>query len=430
MAGGAAGLTAVVTGVLVLPSVVGSDTPRVEVVGDRVWFDVDRDGIQDPGERGAPNVALRLVDARTGRTVGRTTTGGTGNYRFDGLASRTCVYVEVDLPSGYEPSPPDRGTGLDADVRDSDLHDNPTLGPVTSPRACPDLETEDRRRDQTWWDIGLVVDETGLGSIGDRVWLDLNADGIQDPGEPGAPAVDLTLFDNTEGGVAAQATTDAEGRFRFTGLARGHCYQLLRPSLAGHQLTAANRGVDDRRDSDIGPNNERSTSEACIAHDGDDALTHQGWWDIGFVPGAVESGALGDRVWRDDDGDGVQDDGEPGVAGVEVTLIDAAGRSQTNLTDAAGHWTVIGLEPGRCYQLSLQSIPAGFTLAPLNATADDARDSDVVPGANEADHWACIRYRGDDSLVTQLWWDIGLVPAPAPATSAPAVTSAPAETPA
>lgn len=436
LAGGAAGLTVVVAGAAVLPTVGGPPAPSVDVVGDRVWFDEDRNGIQDHDERGAPNVEVRLVDARTGRTLGRTSTGGTGNYRFDGLASRTCVYVEVDPPAGYEPSPADRGAGPAADAVDSDLRSEAGLGLVTSPWACPGHTSGTGARAQTWWDIGLVVDGAGLGSIGDRVWLDRNADGVQDPGEPGAPAVEISLYDNTAKVKVGTVVSDRNGRFRFTGLARGHCYQLLRPALAGHQLTGANRGRDDRHDSDLGPNDERSTSEACIAHDGDNSLTHQGWWDIGFVPGASSTGALGDRVWRDDDGNGIQDPAEPGIPAVQVTLTDAAGRTQTQVTGANGHWNASGLEPGRCYRLSLASVPTGYTVAPLNAGSDDAKDSDIAPGANVADRWACIRYRGDDKLVSQPWWDIGLVPAteaPAPAppgTEPAAATPVPAETPA
>ena len=44
--------------------------------------------------------------------------------------------------------------------------------------------------------------------------------------------------------------------------------------------------------------------------------------DNGFVPAA----SIGDRVWHDTDRDGIQDPGEPGVAGVTVTLFGSDGR--------------------------------------------------------------------------------------------------------
>ena len=38
--------------------------------------------------------------------------------------------------------------------------------------------------------------------------------------------------------------------------------------------------------------------------------------DAGFIPTAD----IGDFVWEDTNGDGIQDVGEPGIEGVEVTL--------------------------------------------------------------------------------------------------------------
>ena len=40
---------------------------------------------------------------------------------------------------------------------------------------------------------------------------------------------------------------------------------------------------------------------------------------------SVLSASVGDRVWLDADGDGLQDIGEPGIANVEVTLKDQCG---------------------------------------------------------------------------------------------------------
>ena len=45
------------------------------------------------------------------------------------------------------------------------------------------------------------VVEPDLGKLGDFVWFDENADGIQDPGEPGIPNVLVLLFDDGGGFV-------------------------------------------------------------------------------------------------------------------------------------------------------------------------------------------------------------------------------------
>jgi len=54
-------------------------------------------------------------------------------------------------------------------------------------------------------------------------------------------------------------------------------------------------------------------------------------------------------VWLDEDRDGVQDPGEPGVGGVLVKLLDAYGRqigNRSTLTDAQGAWTMEGMDDG------------------------------------------------------------------------------------
>ena len=51
--------------------------------------------------------------------------------------------------------------------------------------------------------------------IGNRIWCDLDNDGIQDPEEPPVPAVILNLYDDA-GVLVGTTTTDAEGRYYFS----------------------------------------------------------------------------------------------------------------------------------------------------------------------------------------------------------------------
>ena len=52
------------------------------IIGDRVWNDVDGDGIQDEGEMGVYGVVVNLL-AEDGTVVATTTTDANGNYRFE-----------------------------------------------------------------------------------------------------------------------------------------------------------------------------------------------------------------------------------------------------------------------------------------------------------------------------------------------------------
>ncbi len=77
----------------------GSSPP--EAIGDRVWNDVDHDGIQDAGETGVAGVTVTLRDG-SGTVVATATTDGDGNYGFGDLPPGTYT-VEVDtstLPTG------------------------------------------------------------------------------------------------------------------------------------------------------------------------------------------------------------------------------------------------------------------------------------------------------------------------------------------
>ncbi len=61
----------------------------------------------------------------------------------------------------------------------------------------------------------------------------------------------------------------------------------------------------------------------------------------------IGSAEIGDRVWRDDDGDGAQDGGEPGLHGVGVELVDVFGNVVAmQATGGDGEYLFTGVPPG------------------------------------------------------------------------------------
>ena len=97
----------------------------------------------------------------------------------------------------------------------------------------------------------------GGGAIGDRVFLDADADGVQDEGEGGVGGVSVTLYEVLEGSSiqdpakdrrVAATRTDAGGRYRFGRLEPGAYYLVFGP-LEGYRLSPQGVG-DDARDSD------------------------------------------------------------------------------------------------------------------------------------------------------------------------------------
>ncbi len=96
-----------------------------------------------------------------------------------------------------------------------------------------------------------------------------------------------------------------------------------------------------------------------------------------------QNGVIGDRVWNDTDGNGIQDSGEPGLAGVTVELLDADGNPVLDangnpiktVTDASGNYRFTDLPYGD-YQVRFTG-PDGYAPTQQGAGDDRATDSDI-----------------------------------------------------
>jgi hypothetical protein len=96
-------------------------------------------------------------------------------------------------------------------------------------------------------------------------------------------------------------------------------------------------------------------------------------------------GAIGDTVWNDTDSDGVQDVGEPGVAGVLLTLFDDRGHNVASATsDAAGEFG-FGQLPAGTYRVGAANLPDGFMFTHTGQGRDALSDSDADPVTGRTD---------------------------------------------
>ncbi|MCO6459754.1 MAG: hypothetical protein J5I93_31060, partial [Pirellulaceae bacterium] len=137
----------------------GRRTPRLELleprqlltgaIGNLVWLDTDRDGVQDPGERGAQGAVVELyrsLDTTIGNgddvRIGQQISAEDGSYLFSGLAGGN-YYLRVRPPVGFNFSPQDAGT---ADTADSDVS---AIG-LSNIITLGDNVTDDSR------DVGLI----------------------------------------------------------------------------------------------------------------------------------------------------------------------------------------------------------------------------------------------------------------------------------
>ena len=320
-------------------------------VGSRVWNDADGNGIQDAGETGRAGVNVTLYDS-AGNQVATTTTDGNGDYSFTGLVIGD-YYVVFDQPAGLVFSQQDQG-GDDALDSDAD--------PATGRTATFHIDPGENDPD---WDAGV----TPPASIGNRVWNDANADGIQDAGEAGVDGVTVTLYDSN-GAIVGQTTTAGGGNYSFTGLIPGDYHVGFTNLPNNYVFSDQDQGNDDTVDSDPAP----GTGSTGVTH------LDPGENDTSWDAGIFEPASLGNFVWHDADGDGIQDAGESGVGGVTVTIYDAQGNEVAHTTTAGdGSYSFTGLKPGS-YTVAYTDLPADYVFSPQNAGVDDAVDSN--PGAN------------------------------------------------
>ncbi|GIV33142.1 MAG: hypothetical protein KatS3mg031_0677 [Chitinophagales bacterium] len=219
---------------------------------------------------------------------------------------------------------------------------------------------------------GFTIQDIPCASavIGDYVWNDTNANGVQDSSETGIPAIKVTLIDAGTQAVVASTFTDSLGFYLFDGLPPGSYYLIFDHTTAPANFvpTYVNAGDDDK-DSDA----DQVTGQTSIytLSAGDSVLTV----DAGYYALAC----LGDMVWNDLNQNNRQDPGEPGIADVKVTLYDALTLDLvgTQWTDSSGHYLFCLLPPGSYYLVfDHASVPAG--LSPVQShVGDDSTDSNA-----------------------------------------------------
>jgi uncharacterized surface anchored protein len=310
---------------------------RAFSLGDRVWYDDDRDGIQDAGENGIPNATVRLLNS-TGAVIATTTTDANGNYLFENLRIGSYT-VQFVTPAGHVPSPSAVGS-------DRAVDSNPVGG--NAPVTITGTEVND---------TNLTIDAGfyQTAAVGDLVWNDLNANGIQDAGEPGIAGVTVNLAG--PGGVTATTTTDATGVYGFYDLTPGE-YTVTFVMPSGYTLSPTAVGTDREADSNgLTTTVEIGNGEANMSID-------LGLW----VPGSI-----GDRVWHDVNANGIQDAGEPNISGVTVTATGPNGYSETRTTDANGAYSFTNLPAGD-YTVTFTA-PSGYVASPTAVGTDRSVDS-------------------------------------------------------
>ena len=276
-------------------------------IKDRVWLDADANGSQNGGETGIAAVTVDLLDSSL-NAIATTTTNSSGDFTFSGLI----------------------GGGADYTIKITDT--GATLanyyGTTTAATAGSELisnltATVDHSSTPHF---GYNVNRT----IGTTVFNDANGNGIQDAGEVGISGVTVKLYsdagtpgviDGTDA-VLTTLTTDANGKYLFSGLSDGNYIVSIEPTPSGYIYT----GIGGNADSDTGTVGQQ---QAATLTGGVSVLTGN------FPYRALTPRSVSGLVWQDLNGNGAINGGEGYFAGVTIDLLNAGGAVIATTSTAA-----------------------------------------------------------------------------------------------
>lgn len=309
-----------------------------EIAG-QVWTDLDGNGVCDDNETALPGVTV-VLERTNGVTI-TTQTDDSGDYRFGQLTDTqyTVTLKEETLPPG------------------------PTFASTNYPIEL----TLSTRQQVDNADVGIVPDSTVIGDI---VWYDSDGDGVQDVNEPGIGNVSVKLYLDDDGDgqfnptmdyLVDSAVTDVGGAYRLDALASGNYFVDVNDEhgvLASHFHTIGPQSV-----------NEPSLLTPIALGAVNRSL------DFGYVRvPAAGNGIIGDQLWLDSNGDGVYDEQEPVLIGIDVCATPVSGGSAIcDKTDINGRYVIEAPEGN--YTVAPVIAPFG-----LSATTPASRSIVLVAG--------------------------------------------------
>ncbi|MBK9510179.1 MAG: DUF11 domain-containing protein [Cytophagaceae bacterium] len=335
-------------------------------IGDQVWRDDNQNGKFDLGESGLPNVKLYLADT-SGIILDSVLTDSNGKYLFDSLLAGEYL-VKVQIPSGFIFT---NNNSVSADSS-SDSDFDRISGFSTKVTVSAAYPRRHLRRDNTEIDAGFIK----VGTIRDMVWEDTNRNGIKDSTETGISGVTVRIYDYSNNLISSK-TTDSTGNFEFDSLTIGQYYVSFVKPLLYEAFTLKNQGLDSSKDSDVNVLTSR-TDLITISSAGNEEIIKLDSADAGLM--LYEKSIIGDFVWNDLNGNGIQEIGEPGLDSINVTLTGITYLGDTininTLTDSLGKYYFTNIDPGT-YQINVDQ-PSGFAFAPENQEITDSLDSDII----------------------------------------------------
>ncbi|MFK7802575.1 MAG: SdrD B-like domain-containing protein [Anaerolineae bacterium] len=329
-------------------------------IGNQVWFESDHDGIATTGVI-SPIVGTEVTAISSNGTVYTTTTDATGFYTIT-VPANDSYTVTVDIPTGVVVSVPAGGlVNTDNDPNsDNQISHDPT-GTVVI------VGTDDNHS----IDFGFHEEV----EIGNQVWIESDQDGDATTGTI-TPVNSTVVTAIGSDGAVYTATTDATGFYTIT-VPANDTFTVTVDTPADTAVSIPAGGL-------VGSDNDPN-SDNQISHDPTGTIVAVGTIDNYTIDfGFHELVKIGNRVWVEDDGDGIATTGTiTPVVGTTVTAISSNGTIYTATTDSSGFYTIT-VPANETYTLTVP-IPPGAIVSPPPGGLIDI-DTDPSTGDNNGHH--------------------------------------------
>lgn len=230
-----------------------------QYIGNYVWYDINRNGVQDApstGEFGAAGIKVELYNS-SNALLQTTYTDRNGFYYF--AVATGSYYVKFSgIPAGLKFTSQGGGT------TSTDSDSNPSTGITATFTISSGVNN-------ITIDAGLVT----TAGVGNFVWSDTNGNGQQDGGESGIPGIYVGLYNSSTNALVGAAITDATGYY-FINTVPGNYYLKINVPSGYNLTTQAAGGVPANLNSDANVSTYKTNNFSLAAVVDND-------WDFGLV---------------------------------------------------------------------------------------------------------------------------------------------------
>ena len=235
--------------------------------------------------------------SRDGSLISTATTEKDGSYKFAELSPGSYTVSEVEQAGWTRTAPPEGSYTVE--LTDGDVAD-------------------------------INFGNHGSFAISGTSFLDSNGNGVKDEGEPGRAGVAIQL--SRDGSVINATTTLEDGSYAFRNLSPG-TYSISQVAAEGiNQIAPEGPWTVELKDADV--------ADKDFANSGGLSISGQKYYDI--------------------NGNGLQDEDEPGIPGGEVSLVENGKVVANTTTDENGLYSFENVLPGT-YTIN-DPVPTGMVL--------------------------------------------------------------------